>query len=107
MRIRLLALSHIKDGADRAQTAKHLKVSRKVVNDWAKNFFNEGLEGLTEKKRSGRRSKLTENQLTELKEYVQLHSIKESRGRLNVVALVSVIHDKFGIKYSRTNVYRL
>jgi hypothetical protein len=39
MRIRLLALSHIKDGANRAQTAKYLK---------------------------GRRSKLTENQLSEL-----------------------------------------
>jgi transposase len=107
MRIRLLALSHIKDGADRAQTAKYLKVSRKVVNDWAKIFFNEGLEELTEKTRAGRRSKLTENQLFELKEYVQLHSIKESGGRLNAAALVSVIHDKFGIKYSRTNVYRL
>ena len=33
MRIRLLALLHIKDRADRAQTAKYLKVSRKVVND--------------------------------------------------------------------------
>jgi transposase len=107
MRTRLLALSHIKDGANRAQTAKYLKVSRKVVNDWAKNFFNEGLEELTEKTRAGRRSKLTENQLFELKEYVQLHSIKESGGRLNAAALVSVIHDKFGIKYSRTNVYRL
>ncbi|MFT5813797.1 MAG: transposase [Psychroserpens sp.] len=92
----IYALSHIKDGPDRAQTAKYLKVSRKVVNDWAKKIFNEGLEGLTEKIRSGRRSKLTENQLSELKEYVQLHSIKESGGRLNVAALVSVIHDKLG-----------
>jgi hypothetical protein len=49
MRIRLLALLHIKDGADRTQAAKHVKVSRKVVNDWAKKFFNEGLEGLNEK----------------------------------------------------------
>jgi transposase len=107
MRIRLLALLHIKDGADRTQAAKHVKVSRKVVNDWAKKFFNEGLEGLNEKTRSGRRSKLTEDQLSELKEYVQRHSIKESGGRLNAAALVSVIDDKFGVKYSRTNVYRL
>ena len=107
MRIRLLALLHIKNGAGRTQTAKHLKVSRKVVNDWAKKFFNEGLEGLNEKTRSGRRSKLTEAQLSELKEYVQCHSIKESGGRLNAAALVSVINDKFGVKYSRANVYRL
>jgi transposase len=107
MRIRLLALLHIKDGADRTQAAKHVKVSRKVVNDWAKKFFNEGLEGLNEKTRSGRQSKLTEDQLSELKEYIQRHSIKESGGRLNAAALVSVIDDKFGVKYSRTNVYRL
>jgi hypothetical protein len=30
MRIRFLALSHIKDGANRAQTTKYLKVSRLV-----------------------------------------------------------------------------
>ena len=107
MRIRLLALLHIKEGADRAQAAKYLKVSRKAVNDWARKFFNNGLEGLNEKTRSGRRSKLTQNQLLELKEYVQSHSIKESGGRLNAAALVSVINDKFEIKYSRTNVYRL
>ena len=107
MRIRLLALSHIKDGADRAKTAKYLKVSRKSVNDWAKKFFNEGMSGLLEKTRSGRRSKLTETQLSELKAYVQSHSIKEKGGRLKAETLVSVIEEKFGVKYSRTNVYRL
>lgn len=107
MRIRLLALSHIKDGADRTQTAKYLKVSRKAVNDWARKFFNEGIEGLNEKTRSGRSSKLTTTQLSELKEYIQLHSIKDSGGRLNAETLVSLINEKFGVKYSRTNVYRL
>jgi|GEM_PF-5837597 len=43
------------------------------------------------------------NQLSELKKHVQQHSIKESAGRLNAAAIVSVINDKFGIKYSRTN----
>jgi hypothetical protein len=36
MRICLLALSHLKSGANRAQTAICVKVSRKVVNDGAK-----------------------------------------------------------------------
>ena len=66
-----------------------------------------GIKGLNEKPRSGRRSKLTTAQLSELKEYVQSHSIKESGGRLNAEALVSVINEKFGVKYSKTNVYRL
>ncbi len=107
MRIRLLALSHIKDGANRAQTAVSLKASRKAVNDWPRKFFNDGIEGLNEKTRSGRRSKLTTTQLSELKEYIQLHSIKDSGGRLNAETLVSLINEKFAVKYSRTNVYRL
>lgn len=62
MRIRLFALSHIKDGAYRTQTTKYLKVSRKVVNDWARKFFNDAIEGLKEKTRSEHRSKLTTTQ---------------------------------------------
>ena len=36
-----------------------------------------------------------------------LSIIKESGGRLNAETLVSLINEKFGVKYSRTNVYRL
>jgi transposase len=46
MRIRLLALLHIKEGANRAKTAIYLKISRKAVNDWAKNFYENGLVSL-------------------------------------------------------------
>jgi hypothetical protein len=46
MRIRLLSLLHIKEGANRAETTIYLKSSRKAVNDWAKNFYENGLDGL-------------------------------------------------------------
>ncbi|MBN24702.1 MAG: hypothetical protein CL578_06595 [Alteromonadaceae bacterium] len=36
MRIRLMALSHIKNGANRTQTAQYLHVSRRMVNEWVK-----------------------------------------------------------------------
>ncbi|MFT6193880.1 MAG: hypothetical protein ACJASU_000779 [Cognaticolwellia sp.] len=36
MRIRLLALSHIKDGADRAQTAKYLTNKEGMKSTWSK-----------------------------------------------------------------------
>jgi hypothetical protein len=52
MRIRLLSLLHIKEGANRAKTPIYLKSSRKAVNDWAKNFYENGLDGL--KKTSNR-----------------------------------------------------
>lgn len=65
LRIRLLAMSHIRDGANRAETAKYLKVNRRMVNDWAKRFFNDSLDGLKEKPRSGRPKKLTSEQLNQ------------------------------------------
>ncbi len=51
-------MSHIREGANRAETAKYLKVNRRMVNDWAKPFFNDGLDGLKEKPRTGRPKKL-------------------------------------------------
>lgn len=54
MKMRLLALAHFKDGHSRTQIAKFLKVSRTSVNKWVQAFFEEGLEGLQEKPRTGR-----------------------------------------------------
>jgi len=46
MRVRLIALSHIKEGANNAQTVGNLHISRRIVNVWLKNFYDQGLEGL-------------------------------------------------------------
>ena len=59
MRIRLLALSHIKEGVNRAQTAIYLKVSHKAVNYWTKRFYENGLDGLKEQPRTSRPCDLT------------------------------------------------
>ena len=107
MRMRLLALSHIKDGADRAQTAIYLKASRKSVNDWAKKFYENGLDGLKEKNRAGRPCKLTTEQLITFKEYVTKNSIKSNGGRLTGKSLVNFIQKEYGISYCLDNIYRL
>ena len=107
MRIRLLALSHIKDGANRAQTATYLKISRKAVNDWAKKFDENGLDGLKEQPRAGRPCSLTAEQLITLKEYVTKNSIKPNGGRLTGKSLVNYIQEEFGVTYCLDNIYRL
>lgn len=107
MRMRLLALSHIKDGADRAQTAIYLKISRKAVNDWAKKFYENGLDGLKEKARAGRPCKLTAEQLITFKEYVIENSIKPNGGRLTGKSLVNFIQEEYGVTYCLDNIYRL
>lgn len=107
MRVRLMALSHIKEGANNSQAAKNLHVSRRIVNDWVKNFYAHGLEGLKEKPRSGRPSRLNEAQLAQLSEYIRNNSIKGSGGRLNAQALVNYIAQEYKINYGISNVYRL
>jgi len=41
-----MALSHIKSGANNTQAARNLHISRRIVNDWVKRFYEQGLDGL-------------------------------------------------------------
>ena len=107
LRIRLLALSHIRDGANRAEAAQYLKVNRRMVNDWVKRFFNEGLDGLKEKPRTGRPKKLTPEQLSQFKDLVKKGSVKPQGGRLNGNDFANYIDDKFDVRYTVQNVYLL
>lgn len=107
MNIRLRALSHIKNGVSRNQTAIYLNVSRSAVNKWALQFRNDGLDGLKEKPRSGRPSLLSEAQLLQFDEYVIANTIKKTGGRLKGEFLVDYIEAEFGVVYSVDNIYRL
>lgn len=107
MRIRLLALSHIKDGASRAQAALYLKASRKSVNDWAKRFYEKGLDGLEEQPRTGRPCYLTAEQRAAFKEFVTQNSIKPNGGRLTGRTLVNYIQEEYGVTYCLDNIYKL
>ncbi|MFT6194228.1 MAG: transposase-like protein [Cognaticolwellia sp.] len=46
MRVRLMALYHIKSGVNNRQTARNLHISRRIVNDWVKRFYEHGLDDL-------------------------------------------------------------
>jgi transposase len=104
MRIRLMALSHIKNGANRTQTAKYLQVSRRIVNEWVKRFNEEGLDGLKEKPRSGRPRALSPEQLKKLKAYVVSHAIKPDGGRLKGILVIAYVEQEFGVSYSLKNI---
>jgi transposase len=107
VRVRLMALSHIKDGANNTQTARNLHISRHIVNDWVKRFYEQGLDGLIEKPRSGRPCNLDEQQLSQLSQYIHDNSIKPKGGRLKAQTLVAYITQEFKVDYSIDNIYRL
>ncbi len=107
MRIRLLALAHIKDGTSKNKAAIYLKVSRTSVNQWTSLFLSKGLDGLKEKPRSGRPNALTETQLELLKQHVIIESIRPSGGRLMGIDFVNYIKAEFSVTYSVWNIYKL
>lgn len=107
MRVRLLALSHVKSGANKTKTARYLKVSRRIVNEWVARFYAKGMDGLSEKKRSVRPCNLDESQRFKLQEYIKSNSIKAQSGRLKATDIVEYINSEFNVSYSVQNVYRL
>ena len=107
LRIRLLAISHFTDGHSRTQISKYLKVSRTSINKWVKDYLEYGLEGLNEKPRSGRPSKLTPTNLKMLKEYVLDNAIKPKGGRLQGEDIKEYIELTFNVTYQKTNIYHL
>jgi len=107
LRIRLLAMLHIKEGANRAEAAIHIKVNRRMVNTWSKRFFEEGLDGLKEKPRTGRPKKMSPEQLNDFSQYVKNESVKTKGGRLMGHDFADYIAEKFQIRYTVQNVYLL
>nr|WP_201294510.1 IS630 family transposase [Colwellia sp. 20A7] len=105
MRLRLLAVSHFIDGKNRTQIATFLKVSRTSVNKWIHTYLHDGLEGLKEKKHTGRPKSLDDKQLSQLKSFVINSAIKPSGGRLQGKDVQEYIATEFGVVYQKSNVY--
>ncbi|MDE1240374.1 helix-turn-helix domain-containing protein, partial [Vibrio aestuarianus] len=99
LRLRLLAVSHFIDGKNRTEIASFLKVSRLSVNKWIKAYLDAGLDGLIEKQRSGRPSRLTQSQKERLKNYVISNAIKPEGGHLQGSDITQFIADEFNVSY--------
>lgn len=107
LRIRLLAISHFIEGHSRTQIAKYLKVSRVSVNKWVKTYLEHGVDGLKDKPRSGRPSRLTIEQLNKVKAYVSDNAVKSEGGRLQGKDIQEYIETTFNVTYQKTNIYHL
>ena len=107
MRTRILAVSHFVEGKNRTQIAQFLKVSRTSVNRWVAAYLKDGLDGLAEKQHTGRPSRLTEEQLSRLKQYITSNAVKAEGGRLQGTDIIEFIQQEFGLSYSLSGVYKL
>ena len=107
MRMRLLAVAHFKAGKNRAQVARTLNVSRRMVNQWVANYLKGCINALESKKPSGRSSLLTEQQKQTLVDYIEQQSQSSKGGRLNGKMIQSYIKQTFAENYHQNSIYNL
>ena len=68
---RLLALASILDGASRSDAARNAGMDRQTLRDWVHRYNAEGVDGLLDRPRSGRKPLLSEDQLAEFDKIVE------------------------------------
>ncbi|MBW8184728.1 helix-turn-helix domain-containing protein [Shewanella nanhaiensis] len=107
MRLKLLALLHFQEGKSRYQIADYLKVSRTSVNKWITSYLSSGLEGLKDKKHTGRPSALNEEQMLELSQFIKRRIATRSTKPLHGCDVQQFIAEKFGVNYEISNIYRI
>lgn len=107
MRMRLLAVAHFKSGKNRAEVARMLNVSRRMVNQWVANYLKGGISALESKKPSGRPGRLTHKQKETLVNYIQQQSQSTQGGRLNGEMIQRYIKETFSIEYHPRSIYNV
>ncbi len=107
MRLKLLALLHFQEGRSRYQIAEYLKVSRTSVNKWIANYLTAGLEGLKEKKHTGRPAALNDTQIEQLTHFIKARTCSRSTDPLHGCDIQRYISESFGVNYEISNIYRI
>ncbi|MDP2562013.1 IS630 family transposase [Psychrobium sp. 1_MG-2023] len=106
-RIRLLAVAHFLECQNRTHVANTLKVSRRSVNNWVSNYLSQGLSGLEDKPRLGRKAQLSPQQTKQLASYIEHQAKSEVGGRLTGHDIKDYISTQFGVDYHLNHVYKL
>ncbi|MGB9166877.1 MAG: IS630 family transposase [Rhodomicrobium sp.] len=102
---RLLALASILDGACRDEAARNAGMDRQTLRDWVHRYNAEGVEGLLDRPRSGRKPRLNEDQLIQFDKIVE----KQPDGvvRWRCADLKEKIAKRFGVALSERSVGRI
>ncbi len=106
MRKRLLAVAHFKVGKNRAEVARSLNVSRRMVNEWVAKYLKGGTSVLESKKH---RLTLFVNGAAKVSAD-RLHGETEpllKRTYLNGDMLQIYIHQTFAVNYHQNSIYNL
>ena len=106
---RLLALASILDGARRDEAARNAGMDRQSLRDWVHRYNAEGVEGLLDRPRSGRKPRLNEDQLIQFDKMVEKQPDPVADGvvRWRCADLKEKIAKRFGVALSERSVGRI
>ncbi len=108
LRIRLQAVVLAHQGQTAAQIAKLLGYSHRAVQQWVRRYNAEGVDGLADRERSGRPTKLKASQEKKLYKWLETgpkpkDGLRAWRGK----DIQQYLAREFGVEYSLDGVYKL
>jgi transposase len=105
----MLALALVMEGKARTEAAISCGMDRQTLRDWVHRYNAEGLEGLLDRHRSGRRRLLTAAQEAEIARLVEAGPDLETHGvvRWRCVDLQKVIAERFEVDMAERTVGKL
>jgi transposase len=100
---RLLAIAMVLDGARRAEAARQTGMDRQTLRDWVHRYNEQGVDGLISRTAPGAAGKLTEAQMSEVRQWVldgpdpALHMVI----RWRCVDLCAEVERRFAVSVAR------
>jgi transposase len=107
VRVRFLAMQHKKEGKNFVEIADILKISRHAVMDWHNWFLEEGVDGLYDEQRSGRRPKLARKDEKKFLDELEKIQNEKGGGRITGDDIRIMLKEKFNAEYITNGVYEL
>lgn len=106
---RLLAIANVLAGTSREQSARLAGMARQTLRDWVHRFNAEGVEGLHDRPRTGRRRTLDEAGRQALSARVERGPDPETDGltRWRCIDLQAWLETEYGIRYHENSVSRI
>jgi len=94
-------------GLSQSAISRELGVSRQTVSRWAKSVARNGAQGLYKADRVGRKPRLNDAALRELRQLLPTSSVERRRSKWTCAMVARLIHTRFGVLYHPGHIWRL
>lgn len=105
VRIRLLALGHLQAKKEKREVANMFQITLISLRNWLLRFLRNGVSGLQEGKRTGRKKKLPSEKEEEFRQQVEVLQDAREGGRIRGQDIQILLKEKFCADYALPSVY--